>query len=363
MTAAIKSPVPRPAEVTWYYTHGDARIGPITEKALLEALRQGLIQEDTLVWQNAFDRWKPAASIPMLAVNLKERNALLLRGTASQDAPPQPELQAMVYEDLTEAVTDEEAAEPEFDAQQLREILVRTSRPPPERTIPPASVTSTPPVNRSLAPNAFGTPQLIGFAASFLVLSTVVALFVLRKPRQDDAPTVAAKALQAPQSASTQAVARPREDAKLDTPKLDTPKLDTLKLDTPTPQSEPHLDREPANGQPSIRGGRSAATVVESGTLDLQLLVQKLQHGLPMYDDQCWDKLRAPVGEVAKDPSLRIELSIDRLGNVYDIASSKAPAGYRGVGLCIIGRMRGWKFPRAESGTHAVVTVTRFTSK
>ncbi|MGE5783458.1 MAG: hypothetical protein ACM3ZE_02670, partial [Myxococcales bacterium] len=89
------------------------------------------------------------------------------------------------------------------------------------------------------------------------------------------------------------------------------------------------------------------------------LLNAKLQRALPMFDEQCWNKLRVRVPNVPSNPSIRVEMSIDRDGNVYAIDATKSPRGYWGVGPCIIGRMRGWKFPRAEGGSRASVTVAR----
>jgi hypothetical protein len=95
------------------------------------------------------------------------------------------------------------------------------------------------------------------------------------------------------------------------------------------------------------------------GPLDRSLFLRHLNHALRVFDEQCWDAVRVPGAHVEKNPSVRMELFVDITGHVYDINSSKPPPGYRGAGRCIAGRMRGWKFPWAESGTRAVIIVNR----
>jgi hypothetical protein len=99
--------------------------------------------------------------------------------------------------------------------------------------------------------------------------------------------------------------------------------------------------------------------VTVSGPLDPALFLQHLKRALPIFDEQCWDVYRVPGVKAEPRPSVSIELDVDRTGRVYDARSGKAPKAYRGVGRCIAGRARGWKFPPAEEGTHAVVTVKR----
>jgi len=250
---------------------------------------------------------------------------------------PMPATQASGFgaiEELDDAITDEEAADPIIDVGQARAILERTSVFGLERSIPPASYVSVPAPERSGFGKGSRTVRQIAGAVAALAAIAALVVYTAREP--DGLPEVK---LAVPSAAGRRAV----EDAQA------APKIAVSQHPKPAAVSvDGHADVSPKQ-----------TVVVTQGPLDVQLVMNLLRHGLPMYDEQCWDKLRVPVGKVAKNPSIRVEFSVDRLGNVYDLKSTVPPAGYRGVGRCVIGRMRGWRFPRAEQGSHAVVTVAR----
>lgn len=386
MTAASESSVPHSADVEWFYLHDDVQIGPVSEERLMHAVKQGLVKPDTPVWQKAFDRWKAAANIPMIAINLRENGATLPSefpnlsrrtgptqlATRQADGPfvTQPPAVHLIDDeavlDLDDAVTEDEAVEPVIDAQQVREILERTSRNPPERSIPPASVTSTPTSSGVRARKPWGNPRLVSLAGASLLTIAAFAAWTGGESQGRQHPADAAASAASVASAPTidARLVKPEAPLELDgSRKTSLPSiLKGAELRAPTPTAEVLAkvatpDAPQAGSTESVQA--SELVRVESGLLDAQLFVKKLKRALPMFDQQCWDKARAPVGTVDKNPSITIELAVDRLGNVYDIKSSKAPEGYRGAGHCIIGRIRGWKFPRMDQGSRAVMTVAR----
>ncbi len=377
MTVASKSSVPRPAEVEWYYVREGVQVGPVSEQGLLEAARQTEIKPDTLVWQKAYDRWKPAASVPMLAVSMgyhtrplrtiqtpvprrpeptREAFQSPSTSTATEPLPESVADESLAPQDLEDAVTDDEAADPVIDVEQARVILERASLPPSaDRSIPPASYASISTSARNQARDFIGATRLIGLAGAVLLVGTVAVLLTFRQSsRQDDENRTLVATV------TSQAKAPRAEAPRAEPPRVEPRQAGTSQsalLAAVAPSAEPSVppDRAPAGASER----RPELVSITSGALDGQLVLHKLQRALPMFDEQCWDRLRVPVGEVAKNPSVSIDMSVDRLGNAYDFASSRAPKGYRGVGPCIIGRIRGWKFPRAEQGSHVVMTVAR----
>lgn len=345
MAGTSKSPVPRPAEVAWYYLHGGEQVGPITEEELLRAARDRSIEPETLVWQQAYDRWKHASQVPMIAVTMGYPISSIRidqvpsprRTEPTKPASQEPAANdASEPQELTDAITDDEAADPIIDVEQAREILDRASLVAPERSIPPAHYVSIPaPDARVVSMAGSKTLRVVAGAVSLLAGMLIVIITARQPEREQTAPPAQAAQPVAPAVATgdsgQRAVAEPM----------------------PLKESTGHVD------PPADLPVQQQTVVVTRGTLDVQLVLNKLKHGLPMFDDQCWDRLRSPVGPVEKHPSVRIDISVDRLGNVYELQSTDPPSGYRGVGRCIIGRMRGWKFPRAEQGSHAVITVAR----
>lgn len=345
--------VNHPEEVDWYYLDDGVQVGPLSERSLIGAARQNRIGPATLIWQRGFTHWKQAATIPMVAVNLgagacAEEEVLGL-GDSTDSASPMPAT-------LGDAVNDDEAAEPPVDLQQVRAILQRASRPPPERasstrtsrppqerTIPPASVSTNPPgPMRTLQPRRLG--QWIPLAAIPLAIGVVGVVLITRATRRSSAPSVAVEARAEASNPSASGSGAPGPRA------LDGDASSQSAADHATPNT---------NATPESAALASDLASVISGSLDVQILNAKLQRALPMFDQQCWDRLRVHVPRADSNPAIRVEMSIDRNGNVYAIEASKSPRGYWGAGPCIIGRMRGWKFPRAESGSRATVTVSR----
>lgn len=352
MTSSSESPVPPAAAVGWYYLCEGVQVGPLTERELLEAATRGEITPDTLVWQPSFlQRWKPAASIPMIAVSLgcfgqlsRDRSATWSRRT-NQDQQQirqtfsEAALQRLTPEDLGDALNDEEAAEPILDTQQMHEILERASRHPPERSIPPATLRD------SLRPAAYSPKRRLGFGhllalgvGSVLIgMAGVLSLAIPWHSSEDAAPRGSSQ----PRHAARLGMLMPANSAAAPTPSA---------VADGTPQ------RQVVETATAVRASRVSVT---SGPLDAQAFETRLQRARPMFDRQCWDRLRLRLDNVTEHPEVRVDVSVDRTGHVYDVVSSKAPRGYHGAGLCIIGRMRGWRFPRTDGNTHAVVTVAR----
>jgi hypothetical protein len=97
--------------------------------------------------------------------------------------------------------------------------------------------------------------------------------------------------------------------------------------------------------------------VIIEGPLSPSVFEKRLNAATPMFDEQCWQRRRAAEGELAEQPSISIEIGISAWGQIEKLVAGEAPTGYRGVGRCIVGRIRGWKFPRASARTRATLRI------
>jgi hypothetical protein len=360
MTDASKPSVPRPAKAAWYYEREGVQVGPISEASLLSAARQGQIKPDTLVWQQAHYEWKEAASLPLFAGILRpypkplgtagaamprrieSPRARVDMPTATEPLPEPSAEQPIVPQDLQDAVVDEEEVDRVIDVYQVREILERTSQHPSERSIPPAGIASSPAPAQGPASSPLGVSLRVGLVGASLLVGTSVVMFITRQPQGPDAVLASADRI------LPKHVGAAAPMAEIAAPKV------------PMSRVESQSDPVPHDALAEASKNATGPVMITQGNLDARLFLGKLKRALPMFDKQCWDSWRAPVGEVAKSPSLRVEMRIDTWGHVREIESSKPPSGYRGVGRCIIGRMRGWRFPKADEETRAVITVARF---
>lgn len=66
--AMSAEPPPIPAEALekaeWYVVIDGAKVGPLTESAMLRKLEEGAIGDDTLVWREGMQDWQRAAEAP-----------------------------------------------------------------------------------------------------------------------------------------------------------------------------------------------------------------------------------------------------------------------------------------------------------
>ncbi len=56
----------------WYFAEGEVRVGPIPFEDLQNAYMGGRVTSETLIWNPAFEDWKPLAQIPGLEGHLSE---------------------------------------------------------------------------------------------------------------------------------------------------------------------------------------------------------------------------------------------------------------------------------------------------
>jgi|GEM_PF-2878151 len=380
MTENSNSTKPQVAKVEWYYERDGAVVGPITEARLRYALKYGHIKPDTLIWRNDLEHWLEAACVPMAAAVLNRapsspsieststsvRLRVELRdpGPVAADPKPMEDLQETTAtetqtqgspeddtscaEVLHDAITDEEAADPVIDVNMARAIVERARGFHRESSIPPASVTFRPPANASswLVPTPAGRARLFAFAAASILVLAAVLLLALRAPPQAEPasevrsdPQIRYETL-APTSAGAGSAA---------------PRAQT---EGAAIQASPDANSASKPPPPAVASALAEHLVTVEGPLDAAPFLQHLKRSMLVFEEQCWVVYRAPGAKVAS-PAVTIELDVDRAGRVYDVRWGKAPKGYRGVGRCIAGRMRGWKFPAAERGTHARVTVER----
>lgn len=403
MTSSSESSVPPAAAVGWYYLLNGVQVGPLSERELLDIATRGEITPDTLVWQPSFrQRWKPAASIPMIAVSLgcfgqlgRDRSTAWSRRT-NQNNQQQPSqtfseaaLERLTPADLDDAVNEEEAAEPVLDAQQMHEILERASCHPPERSIPPATVRDSLSPAPRVKKRHFGSGYLLAIGAGSVlvgitgvVLSTIPwhssrvveaqaqpSLVALNEVHPAANPTAASTVNRSALPSTsvivrdTSAIANTASAAAsvVTDPVVSSASDKSAAVETAGAAEKSAVEDVTANLQiaatPAV--DKASRVSVTSGPLEAQAFETRLKRARPMFDRQCWDRLRLRLDNVTEHPEVRVEISVDRTGHVYDVVSSKAPRGYHGAGLCIIGRMRGWRFPITDGNTHAVMTVAR----
>ena len=377
MTDDSKSSSLQPAKVEWYYIgHEGVISGPISEESLQQGAKAGQIARDTLIWQQDFDNWQLATRVDVTAAILgRDVDTLETTPTPGQvEAPSRPqepreepaatETQAVAdtpkdefpaHEVLHEAVTDEEAADPTIDLELAREIVDRASGRPPrptERSIPPSSVTWHPPAAGAQLVNLVGTHRLVGIAAASLVIAALVLMLVPRSHSR----TVQASEFARTTDADRQVKSNGGQDVSGVETRTTEPRQPEQPAGHPSTSESPALG---ANSESSASVTQSEPVVTVDGPLKASLFSYHLKRSLAVFDEQCWAALRVPGVKVEKNPSVRIEIAVDLTGRVYDVKSSTPPPGYRGAGHCIAGRIRGWKFPWAESGTRAVIVVRR----
>jgi hypothetical protein len=348
----------------WYYLQDGEHRGALTATELVLAAKRGEIKHDTLVWQKEFVEWVEAAFVPSLAEVLGKPSGEVAKGSPSSRADQVHALRAdtpralpliveaeqaaadeVSGEELHDALSDEEAEEPSLDEEQIRILLERTSYLPRERSIPPA-------IGGSIVPPA--QIERIGLArkptarsmaiVSSLVLAMGLALIVRASRTNRD-------------------LQQEERSSAANAPSLNNAKV-TASKDVTTVKSS-GSERAGVKNSPTPIGSivhEAAArgdAWLEQGALDLTLLTRKVERARPVFDEQCWSKYQVPYVEVPPNPSILVTVIVDRRGKVYDIESTKAPPGYQGAGLCIIGRMRGWQFPPSEENSKAVVRVSR----
>ena len=323
MTGNTNPRGPQPAPVKWYYVDGGSAVGPVDASGLRGAAQAGKLRMDTLVWRSGFDAWKRVDGVPMVRAIL---NSVRPHRTDEPDgqgdaasaveAPSDPRI-TRSSEDLQDALSEEEALERPLDVDQARELLDRVSHHSSIRWTASASLPAAPQVSVTTSPTRHRLPLWI---AAFTVpfVTAAASWWGVRSSGPDPAPVAHAQPAAAPTSVG---------------------------------QSEP-----PIVSVSSLAPERAPVSILE-GPLAEEVFAQKLRHDVPMFDQQCWWRLRAAEGKVDADPSLSVTISVGPWGYIGQLDSSEAPAGYYRVDRCIIGRMRGWRFPRSGGVTRAVLRV------
>jgi hypothetical protein len=74
------APPPPPPPAAWHIAENGQTMGPFDMNALSQAVAQGRLRKDTLVWSAGFSGWTPASQVPQLAA--------LFQQTAPPPPPP-----------------------------------------------------------------------------------------------------------------------------------------------------------------------------------------------------------------------------------------------------------------------------------
>ena len=340
----------------WYYQNDGAPVGPITEARLRYAAKYGQVKADTLIWQQDFDMWQEASKVPLTAKILGcpiddiagdttttccpvEVPTPAAPESAELQAPP-PEASsdgdAGVVDALQDAVADDEAVEPVVDIAMAQAILDYASGRAAARSIAPTSLSTRPPSLYNIALGRGTLARVTTLAASVLLIAAATTLINHRTQTTSTRASASAKPGPVRENSQPPPAAQPPPGA-----------------DTTVPA--PRLSDPPA--APSLPTTGEASAIVVEGPLDAILFVHYLEHSQLVFDEQCWSQYRVPGNRLDKHPTIKLEIYVDQTGHVYDVTSSKAPQGYRGIGRCIGGRVRGWTFPRQDTATHATLTV------
>jgi hypothetical protein len=416
VTDPQQRPSVRPHKPRWFYEFRDEAVGPVDELALRRAAREGVLTRGTLVWRKTLDGWQPAAAVPEVLVIL-EQEAVVARtdsaspaaesgpdaavahapvsapaasGSPTQEppaspsapvpaepsparevvaaAPPKPgHSEAAGNHELGDAISDDEELERPIREADVRELLERTrsSRPArgPASLSPPASGATSPPNALSTAASAASErasardrvdpgpasprplplwTKVVGVAV--LLLLGMGAVLLTGRPH---GAAERARAARAGRSGAAESPGASTESAE----------IAVASKAADSSLADQRASAVPARAAGAGEPGGTPAVVVTEGPLSPAFFQKQLDAAALMFDEQCWQKLRATEGEVAEHPSLEIELGISAWGQIEKLVAGEAPTGYRGVGRCVVGRIRGWKFPRASARTSVTLRI------
>lgn len=358
----------QPLSIEWYYTAREgAVVGPISEDQLGQAIRDGYLDPDTLVWQEAFEKWEVACNVPSLSAVLgwlprRPEPASMLDARILDpgvdgfvETPAAPESEAVPSshrwgaaelldspaEELCDALTDEEAAEPIINLTLAREIVDRASSLPQERSIPPASISWAPPrVQHEHGRGMFARP-VVAIAVALLAIASGMVLVRLTQAKhanaimQDGSSQVGVSS-----SPSSARVAGAAASVRAAVTQLPAP-------------------ADVARQEPVLANSELALGFRVEGPLEPVLLQRLLDKNDLVFEVQCWKPARLFSVRVDEHPSVQLEVVVDRKGRVYNVKYGRDPQGYYGVAPCIGGRIRGWKFPAHDRTSTVMLRLAR----
>jgi len=102
------SPPPTPVETKdeWHYSAAGETFGPYSEDELIDRYQQGRIGDETYVWREGFDAWRPASTVPVFATAIDRAKAARRKA----GAPATMQLSAADVEAMVAGKADEAAA-------------------------------------------------------------------------------------------------------------------------------------------------------------------------------------------------------------------------------------------------------------
>ncbi len=387
----------------WYAAINGVPVGPIRIGELRRKAALGAVTDDSLVWQEGMEEWRPVKTIPELASLVREaaatgRVSLVTPEPARASiAPPAPSMRPGPQRPMGPATRPSEPPRQQAGATARSNVVPITSRlataerleeapsPTSERfSIAPdpfamgggasapgaatAAAAMTPPVAAAVAPSPSAQapvivqmPRQTNYVGIGMILAMVAfggvaawALFFKAPPPPAPTPTIVTQYLPAPTVAPTQAAADPNAppaDSAGAAAASSSKRAGGAVAAAPKPSASA-ADLKGLMGPSGLSGLQGlaptgpAAPATQSGSSlsgpQMEAVVRQHKAGMTRT---CWVNIG---GGGASSASEMVHLTIDGTGHV---SSAHAEGNNGQVGTCLEREMKGWVFPASGAST------------
>ncbi|MCA9581222.1 MAG: zinc-ribbon domain-containing protein [Myxococcales bacterium] len=405
-------PTPRASPLDqWHVAVNNVPVGPIGRAEILRKINAGAIKEDSLSWREGFDDWRPLREIPELAALLRQstapRQAPPPMSRSSVPPPPARTSRPVPQphragDDLRQSrsnvvpIGGRMGAAAAYDLEPAPQAAPAEAVPAPAAAMPVSAADSTSHSTDSRshsgvapwpgAPAPVAAPSsgpgglpvgawiaIAGAAAFGIAFASIAASRMFPPPEPERAPAaeVAEPAPEAPAPEAPKQVAvvtdvppeeEPLEEVVVEEPSASrgsraTPKATTkapekqltaaekARLEAMAGSSNSQFDKFKDSSGANLNLGKK--TTASGGSLSadqLRSVVSKNQTSIK----RCWETTLRAVGK-ASDVRATINLTIGASGTVQKVSASGA--NLPGLGKCLEGAVKRWRFPTAGEAT------------
>jgi predicted Zn finger-like uncharacterized protein len=372
----------------WYVAINGVPVGPVRIAELRRKAATGAVTQESLVWQEGMEEWRPLRTIPELVAIVNEglsaeRPSLVTpapppaphrpptpapqRASTRPEAPARPSAPPARSNvvSLTSRLATAEKLEPEPVADPFAALAPPPSAPnAPISGIEPPSSPFAPPnvlpsvaaptvvIPRKTGPNWVVIGMLVAFAAFGVTMG--VAVFFRQNPAQQPAPTIVVTTqAPAPPTATNAATGEPTSTA--------------IEIASATPGATAHVKSAGGGGHapssastghavdPSIAAllggpgtgpsvGSNSAGGSATSALSEEAIRRVVQQRSAGVKRTCWER----GGGTESNVNVRVHLNIAASGGVR---SASAEGNDPIVTKCIENNVRGWQFPVSSGST------------
>lgn len=331
----------------WFAGISGSPVGPLSREALRGKIREREVDEETLVWKEGFEDWKPLGSFPELMAVVDEVKALPPRPAAGMPAPAS---NGGAQQSLPASTT-----------------LGRASSP---------GVLEAPPIDLSDISEDFpfkkrrrGHSPAAAWIAIVVALLFGVTLAVVFMPKETKEIVKIVKVPTETEKAKAEDLDKGDEPADPGTTDLDETDVqggETKSGKTGVKAASTRAKPEEKKG--GLLSGLSglktdgpkgpATGTGSSGTSGGQLDGTSIQRTVRNYSASvkrsCWQPaLDTRSKNAPSSARVGVTVTIAPSGSVQNVSTTGDPAGYRNLARCIETKVRGWKFPRSSGTTTA----------